>query len=254
MSTVLVTGAASGIGAAVVDTLVAAGVRTLCMDLDPIQAGSALGSGEQRVPLTADVTDEQQVEAVLSTVEATADPLLGVVHCAGISRVGLAEDLDVEVVRRVLEVNVVGSFIVARAVGRRLRAQGTGGRIVLMGSINSRIALPGQAAYATSKGAVLLLGQVLAVEWAADAIAVNTIGPGPTTTPLLTASRADTERWEALIARSPAGRAASPQEVAEVARYLVLEVPTYVTGAYLPVDGGWLASGGGYLRLAEPGR
>lgn len=248
--TVLVTGAASGIGAAVVDALREVGIRVLCLDRDAQALAAAGVAGEGRIPLVADVTEEAEVEAALDDPAARADSLVGLVHCAGISRVGPAMELSVEVVREVLDVNVVGSFVVARAVARRLERAGRTGRIVLLGSINSRIALPGQAAYATSKGAVLLLAQALAVEWASVDIAVNVLGPGPTTTPLVAASMSDPDRWAALLARSPTRRATTPEEVASLARFLVLDVPTQVTGAYLPIDGGWLASGGGYLDLA----
>jgi NAD(P)-dependent dehydrogenase (short-subunit alcohol dehydrogenase family) len=123
------------------------------------------------------------------------------------------------------------------------RAGARGGRIVLIGSINSQVSLPGQVAYATSKGAVLMLGRSLAVDFAPDAITVNVVGPGITDTPMSAVSLADAERSRRILERVPLGRAADPAEIAAAVRFLASPDASYVTGAYLPVDGGWLALG-----------
>jgi NAD(P)-dependent dehydrogenase (short-subunit alcohol dehydrogenase family) len=165
------------------------------------------------------------------------------VACAGIEVHGLGHELDLEVFRRIHDVNVTGSLHLARSGARAMRARGQGGRIVLIGSINSQVALPGQAAYASSKGAVLLLGRALAVDWAPDGITVNVVGPGVTDTPMSAASLADPARSRRLLDRIPMGRAAQPAEIAAVVAFLASPAASYVTGAFVPVDGGWLAHG-----------
>jgi NAD(P)-dependent dehydrogenase (short-subunit alcohol dehydrogenase family) len=120
-------------------------------------------------------------------------------------------------------------------------AAGTGGRIVLIGSINSRIALAGQAAYCASKGGVAMLGAALAVDWAQHGITVNTVGPGVVDTPMSAASLADPARRAMLMGNTPLGRPAAPSEIAAVVAFLASDDASYMTGAYVPVDGGWLA-------------
>jgi NAD(P)-dependent dehydrogenase (short-subunit alcohol dehydrogenase family) len=122
-------------------------------------------------------------------------------------------------------------------------AAGTGGSIMLVGSVNSAVALPGQAAYAASKGGVLLLGRALAVDWAPHGINVNVIGPGVTRTAMNAAFLADPAQAGPLLARIPLGRPASPEETAAVIAFLTSGAAGYMTGAYVPVDGGWLAAG-----------
>ena len=119
-------------------------------------------------------------------------------------------------------------------------AAGNGGRIVLIGSINSRIALAGQAAYCSSKGGVAMLGAALAVDWARHGIAVNTIGPGVVDTPMSAASLGEGDRRAMLMGRTPLGRPAAPGEIAAVVSFLTSPDASYMTGAYVPVDGGWL--------------
>ena len=122
-------------------------------------------------------------------------------------------------------------------------AGGHGGKLVLVGSVNSQVALPGQAAYAASKGGVLLLGRALAVDWAPHNISVNVVGPGVTATAMNAAFLADPAQAEPLLARIPLHRPATPAEIAAVIAFLTSDAARYMTGAYVPVDGGWLANG-----------
>jgi NAD(P)-dependent dehydrogenase (short-subunit alcohol dehydrogenase family) len=236
VSVVLVSGGASGIGAAVAHRLHADGHQVVVADVQTTQPGPD-GSDVLR----CNVTDEADCQAAVDSAVARHGRLDGLVACAGIERFGRGDVLSAADFRAVVDVNLTGSFLLASAAGRQMLAQGQGGSVVLFGSINSTVAGAGQAAYCASKGAVLMLGKSLAVDWAADGITVNVIAPGLVETPLTAASRSNPERWASLVSRIPAGRAAVPGEIAGAVAFLLSPDARYVTGSQLTVDGGWLA-------------
>jgi NAD(P)-dependent dehydrogenase (short-subunit alcohol dehydrogenase family) len=243
MRVAIVSGAGSGIGAAVCVALDTEGVAVGCLDVDAEAAARTAEPLAGGFPLVADVTDPAEVQKAVDAVVERHGRLDVAVACAGIEIHGRGHDLDLEVFRRILEVNVTGSLNLARSVAAVMRERGEGGRIVLIGSINSQVALPGQAAYASSKGAVLMLGRALAVDWAEDGITVNVVAPGATDTPMSAASLADPVRSRRLLERIPMRRPAQPSEIAAAVTFLASPAASYITGAYLPVDGGWLANG-----------
>jgi NAD(P)-dependent dehydrogenase (short-subunit alcohol dehydrogenase family) len=238
----VVTGAGSGIGRAVAIALGARGDTVVCADLDEASAAettSAAGASSMAIQL--DVTHAPSCDEVIRGVVADHGRLDVLVTCAGIELGGSAEQLSDDAWRRVIDVNLSGTFWCARAAGQTMIAAGNGGRIVLIGSINSRIALTGQAAYCSSKGGVAMLGAALAVDWARHGITVNTVGPGVVDTPMSAASLADPDRRAMLMGRTPLGRPATADEIASVVAFLTSPDASYVTGAYIPIDGGWLA-------------
>lgn len=235
----LVTGAGSGIGAATAATLAQRGDAVVCADLDLERVENVAAGLPGALPVGVDVANEAQCEAMLEKTIATFGRLDAVVTCAGIEVASPALDLDLDTFRRVLDVNLVGSFLTAQLGARHMVDRG--GSIVLIGSLMSQQALPGSAAYSASKGGVLMLGRALAVDLAQYGIRVNVIGPGVADTPMSAASLSDPERRRALMDRVPLKRPAGPEEIAAVAAFLTSDEARYMTGAFVPVDGGWLA-------------
>jgi 3alpha(or 20beta)-hydroxysteroid dehydrogenase len=232
---VLVTGAAGAIGRAVCEAFAEAGARCLGFDL---RSEGNVG--------TCDVTDEASVEAAFSRATSTG-VLTDVVHAAGLLSVGAVLDTPVEEFRHVLEVNLVGSFLVAREAARHLGENGT---ITL---ISSQAGLKGGAlwgAYSASKAGVLRVTESLAHELAAKRVRVNAVCPGNVETPM---SREAICRVASLSGQSvhqvrerykhgiPAGRFARPEEIASVCVFLASPLASYVNGDSLVVDGGELS-------------
>lgn len=237
----VVTGAGSGIGRATALRLGRRGDTVVCADLDLGTAdATAHEIGPAALGVAVDVSDSASCDAMVATTLDVFGRVDALVTCAGIEFGAPAQDLDDDTWLQVLAVNLSGTFWCARAAGRPMIEQGDGGRIALLGSINSQIALAGQAAYCASKGGVLMLGKALAVDWAQHGITVNTVGPGVTDTPMSARSLADPERRAMLLDRIPMGRAADPDDIAALVEFLTSDDAGYLTGAYIPVDGGWL--------------
>ena len=243
MTVSLVTGAGSGIGAATAAALAARGDVVVCVDVDPAAARRTAAGLGQAEAVTLDVRDEAGWATVTAGVVERHGRLDVAVACAGIQVTAPAHELALDDFERAVGVNLTGVFLTCRAAARAMLAGGHGGKLVLVGSVNSAVALPGQAAYAAAKGGVLLLGRALAVDWAPHGINVNVVGPGVTATAMNAAFLADPAQSQPLLARIPLGRPASPAEIAAVIAFLASDAAGYMTGAYVPVDGGWLASG-----------
>ena len=236
----LVTGAASGIGRATALKLAERGDQLVCTDFasTQLQEMQELTGG---ICLAADVTIESEVDALVAATIAEYGRLDGVVHCAGIEESFVdAREMTLEVFEKTMRVNVTGSFLVARAAGRVMVPQGSGS-IVLIGSILSTVGYGGNAAYTASKGAVLQLGRALAVDWSKFGVRINVVGPGPVATPMSQASIDDPIRGAWLRERIPIGRPATTDDIAGVCAFLLSDEASYLTGTYLPVDGGGLA-------------
>jgi gluconate 5-dehydrogenase len=236
----IVTGAASGIGRATSIFLAQRGHQVVCTDLPATKLGE-LQELTGGICIEADVRIESEVDALIKGAVDKYGRIDGVVNCAGIEESFVdARDMTLEVFENTMRTNVTGSFLVARAAGRVMVPQGSGS-IVLIGSILSTVGYGGNAAYTASKGAVLQLGKALAVDWSKFGVRVNVIGPGPVATPMSKASLEDPVKSVWLRDRTPMGRPAQPNEVASACAFLLSDDASYITGTYLPVDGGWLA-------------
>ncbi len=240
MSRIVVTGAASGIGAATVRAALAAGHQVAALDADPDRLTRAW-DGEPVLTVACDVTDAAAITTAFEAVEAAwGAPATGLVHAAGVYRIGPAAELDSAEWRTVLDINATGSFLVCQQFGRRVLAAGVPASVVLLTSIayaRGDAAEPA-AHYAASKGAVVSLTRQLAVEWGKAGIRVNAVAPGVIATPMLRLTE-DADRLDAYLRDGvPLGRLGTADEVAAVCLFLLGNDAAYVSGAVLPVDGG----------------
>ncbi|HEV3070119.1 MAG TPA: glucose 1-dehydrogenase [Solirubrobacteraceae bacterium] len=229
----LITGAASGIGRAVARRLAAEGAEVVGLDTSRDGLEETFDSIPGAHLLAVDVNSEEALAAV-----GGSDVL---VNAAGILlRHGFLEH-PLDEWQRTLDVNYRAPLRLSREFARAHIETGTPGAIVNVGSIESFIALPGHAAYTTSKSALLMLTRAFALELAPHGIRVNAVAPGVTKTGMNAAIRADPERAAALTEAIPLGRFSTPEEQAAAICFLASSEASYVTGATLRVDGGWLA-------------
>jgi NAD(P)-dependent dehydrogenase (short-subunit alcohol dehydrogenase family) len=242
--TVLVTGAASGIGEAVARALVSAGAAVGVGDLQESAAEEIAAelrqSGGKALALPFDVRDAGATESSIAALEAEFCPLNGLVTAAGLSRPAPAESMTEETWDLVVDTNLKGMFLSCQAAGRRMLAQG-GGAIVNIGSVNSLGGFAGRSNYCSAKFGVSGLTEVLAIEWGRRGIRVNAVAPNGVDTPLVRKGIPPRFVEEVLINRTPLGRMAQPGEIAAMVLFLLSDAASYVTGAIVPVDGGLCA-------------
>ncbi len=243
----LVTGAGSGIGRAVAAALAHLGYGVGCADSDFDAARKTAQRLDRSVPLRLDVRSGEETRRAVAEMGDRFGGLDVAVACAGVHRQGHATEMPVVLFEEVMAVNVTGSFLTAANSARAMIDQGTGGSIVLIGSMNSVVvSMPGQVAYAASKGGVLMMGKALAVDLAEHGIRVNIVLPGITATPLSEPVLADDTTRAAALGNVPMGRPAQPEQVAAAIAFLVSPGAAMVTGAAVPVDGGQLALTSGH--------
>lgn len=236
----LVTGAASGIGLAVARALLAEGASVALLDID--RAGlQAAGDTVPGPILECDVSDELQVTAAIGAAsEALGGNVELLVNAAGVYRVAPLVDLEAKDWNEVVDVNLRGTFLVAREVVARLDPDGTGGTIVNLASTAALAADATEPAghYTASKGGVIALTRQMAVEWAHRGVRVNAVCPGVIDTPMLRLMDDPQRGRRYLEASVPLRRLGTADEVAQAVLFLGSEAASYITGAVLTVDGG----------------
>jgi NAD(P)-dependent dehydrogenase (short-subunit alcohol dehydrogenase family) len=232
----VITGAGRGIGAVLARHAAKQGYRVAAWDLDAEAVGAvAEDIGDACVPVTVDVTDEDAVTAAVAALPVA--PAL-VVNNAGAVRFGPLLDLPAADWRATLDVNLTGTFLVARAAAARMIADGVGGSVVNISSINGLAAAPGAGAYTASKAGVVMLTEHMALEWGAHGVRVNAVAPGLIDAGMSDAIYTDPEVRRLRSGRVPLGRLGTAQDVADTVLFLGSEKAAYVTGQTLAVDGG----------------
>ena len=240
----VVTGGNGGIGLGMAEGLAAAGAAVVVAARNAEKAEAALSRlGPASAFIALDVADEGSCRAAVEQTVARFGRLDILVNNAGMSIRKPPETLTADEWRRVLETNLTGAFICCHAAHPVMRHQG-GGKIVNIGSMFSLFGSPYAAPYAASKGGLVQLTKSLAAAWAGDNIQVNAVLPGWIDTELTRAARQQVAGLhERVLARTPAGRWGRPEDLAGVAVFLAAPASDFVTGAVIPVDGGFAASG-----------
>lgn len=240
----IVTGAGSGNGRGISLRLAEEGAKIVVADVSEVGAGETVAMieamGGQALLVTADVSQRSQVETMVKITLQHFGQIDILVNNAGVETLVPFLELPESEWDRILAVNLKGPFLCGQAVAREMAQAGEGGKIVNIASINSAIALPGQAHYVSSKGGLLMLTKAMALDLAPYNINVNAVGPGVIETAMTANSLSNPARVEMFLNHIPLKRIGQPRDIANAVLFLASDEADYITGTILYVDGGWL--------------
>jgi len=240
----VITGASKGLGKAMAQALAAEGARVALVsrDLALLQsvASEIAAAGGEAEAFRADVTSEDEVRALEARLVERYGKIHILINNAGVNVRKPITDFTLEEWRRVMDTSVTAAFLMCRSIIPHMQGEGYG-RILNMTSIMSWVSLPGRAAYAASKSALIGITRTLALELAPDAITVNGISPGPCATEMNRPLIENPEINAQFLASIPLGRWGKVEEIGALAVYLCSEEAGFITGTDIVIDGGWLA-------------
>jgi NAD(P)-dependent dehydrogenase (short-subunit alcohol dehydrogenase family) len=241
----LITGGARGLGLTMATALAEAGadVALSGRSIGPGEeaaAGLSKGTGRRARAFAADVTSAADVERLAASVESALGPIDILINNAGVNIRGTVDQLSEADWDSVIDTNLKGPFLCARAIGPGMVKRGWG-RVVNLGSILGAVALGGRAPYASSKAGVINLTRVLALEWAGTGVTANAICPGPFATEMNLPLLNDPVKYQEFVKKIPMGRWGELDELAGAVVFLASPASSFITGASLFVDGGWTA-------------
>jgi cyclopentanol dehydrogenase len=240
-----ISGGARGIGAAISRLLASEGASVVMGDILEAEGiaieRQILETGGQARFIHMDVRDEGQWEHALGTAVARFGKLDVLVNNAGISTPHGVEDLSVDAWDRILDVNAKSVFLSTKHAIPKMLNSG-GGSIVNISSEQGIVgSATGNSAYHASKGAVRLFTKSVALRYATKGIRVNSVHPGPVETPMLLSGFEDDQQWDRMVSKVPMGRVGKPEEVAFGVLFLASDESSFITGAELVIDGGFIA-------------
>lgn len=239
--TVVITGGAQGIGRATAERFLAEGAKVVIADVNAarLEATAAeIGTPNTLLAVVTDVADKDQVDALVARTVSAFGRLDVMVNNAGIAPVMDFLEVTPETFDRVMGVNLKGAFLGTQAAARVMIAQGQGGVIINMSSINSGLANPNVATYAISKGGMNQVTSTAAVAFAPHGIRVCGVGPGTIATEIIKGAFTERAGMHAILARTPMGRLGEPEEIAGVVAFLASDDASYITGETIYPDGG----------------
>lgn len=237
----VVTGATSGLGAAMASALAGAGADVVVGGRDAARAERVVAAireqGGSASAVLADLGTPAGVERFAGAVQQDGAPVDILVNSAGLFERAGGEATPLEMWERALAINATATFLLCREVGRGMIARGRG-KIINVGSTDGIIGVPDQVAYCASKGAVVQLTKTLGAEWIKHGVNVNAVGPCDFDTPMIAAALDDSEYADWIVQAIPAGRIGQPHELAGAVIYLASDASNMVAGHMLMVDGG----------------
>lgn len=247
----IVTGSATGIGQGIAERFAQEGAAVVVdyvgtPDAPKETEGAIKSAGGKTIAVEADVSDPKQVQGLIGATVKEFGRLDIVVNNAGIERKYAFVDYPLEEAQKIINVNLIGPFLVAQAGAKQMIKQGNGGRIINISSVHEDLPMPTNSIYCATKGGLRMLARTAAVELAKYNITVNNIGPGAIYTPIDADIEAKPELEKALMGEIPLNRWGKPSDVAGLAVYLASDEAGYVTGSTYFIDGGMLRQSGSY--------